>query len=63
MKRRIEESVLDDCPGVSANRKKLLLQKFGSVTRLRKASTQDIAEIPGIGDGLAEGIVRFLERQ
>ena len=31
MKKRIAESILDDCPGVSQNRKKLLLQRFGSV--------------------------------
>ncbi|MCX6967463.1 MAG: excinuclease ABC subunit UvrC, partial [Verrucomicrobia bacterium] len=35
MKRRIAESLLDDCPGVSATRKQALLQKFGSVARLR----------------------------
>jgi len=34
MKKRIGESILDDCPGVSQNRKNLLLRKFGSVNRL-----------------------------
>ena len=33
MKKRIGESILDDCPGVSQNRKNLLLRKFGSVSR------------------------------
>src|SRR6266516_2467803 len=28
MKKRIEESILDDCPGVSQNRKNLLLRRF-----------------------------------
>src|SRR5947209_5828440 len=37
MKKRVEESILDDCPGVSQNRKNLLLRRFGSVNRLRKA--------------------------
>ena len=37
MKRRIEESILDDCPGVNAHRKKILLKEFGSVVRLRRA--------------------------
>lgn len=62
MKRRISESVLDDCPGISANRKKLLLQHFHSVDRLRRASEQEIAAIPGIGPKLAEEIVRFLKK-
>lgn len=61
MKRRVSESILDDCPGVSSRRKKALLEAFGSVKRLRKASVEKIAEVEGISQSLAEGIVRFLE--
>lgn len=61
MKRRITESLLDDCPGVSARRKAALLQHFGSLAKLRKAPVEDIASVEGIGRALAEGIVRFLE--
>ena len=61
MKRRVNESVLDDCPGVSENRKKLLLAAFGSVERLRKASIERIAAVEGISQRLAEDIHRFLE--
>ena len=62
MKKRIGESILDDCPGVSQNRKNLLLRKFGSVNRLRKASVQAIASTEGIGPKLAEEVHRFLQR-
>ncbi len=62
MKKRIGESILDDCPGVSQNRKNLLLRKFGSVNRLRKASVEQIAATEGIGAKLAEDVHRFLER-
>jgi len=62
MKKRIGESILDDCPGVSQNRKSLLLRKFGSVSRLRKASVEEIASTEGIGRKLAEDVHRFLER-
>jgi excinuclease ABC subunit C len=62
MKKRIAESILDDCPGVSQNRKKLLLQRFGSVDRLRKATPEQIAETEGIGPKLAEDVHRFLQR-
>ena len=62
MKKRIEESILDDCPGVSQNRKNLLLRRFGSVNRLRKASVEEIASTEGIGRKLAEEVHRFLEQ-
>ena len=62
MKKRIGESILDDCPGVSQNRKNLLLRKFGSVNRLRKASVEEIAATEGIGPKLAEDVHRFLQR-
>jgi excinuclease ABC subunit C len=50
MKKRIAESILDECPGVSDNRKQALLAKFGSVERLRKASAEDIATVEGISE-------------
>ena len=61
MKKRIGESILDDCPGVSQNRKNLLLRKFGSVKRLRCASVDEIAAAEGIGRKLAEDVHRFLQ--
>jgi excinuclease ABC subunit C len=62
MKKRVGESILDDCPGVSQNRKNLLLRRFGSVSRLRKASVEEIAATEGIGAKLAEDVHRFLQR-
>ena len=61
MKKRVEESILDDCPGVSQNRKSLLLRRFGSVSRMRKASIEDIASTEGVGRKLAEDVHRFLQ--
>jgi excinuclease ABC subunit C len=62
MKKRVEESILDDCPGVSQNRKSLLLQRFGSVNRLRRASVDEIAATAGIGPKLADEVHLFLQR-
>jgi excinuclease ABC subunit C len=62
MKKRIAESILDDCPGVSENRKQSLLKQFGSVERLRKASVGEIAQVDGISAKLAEVIVQYLQR-
>ncbi|MDB6120006.1 MAG: excinuclease subunit [Verrucomicrobiaceae bacterium] len=61
LKRRVAESILDDCPGVSKTRKANLLRAFGSVARLRKSNVEQIAAVPGIGKALAEEVVRFLE--
>jgi excinuclease ABC subunit C len=63
MKRRVAESILDDCPGVSENRKQALLRKFGSVDRIRKASREEIAQTDGISERLAEAILVFLSRK
>lgn len=63
LKRRVAESILDDCPGVSNTRRTNLLRAFGSVARLRRASVEDVAKVPGIGKGLAEEIVRFLQER
>jgi excinuclease ABC subunit C len=60
MKRRIAESLLDECPGVSQHRKQLLLREFGSVARLRRATVEEIASTEGIGRKLAEQVVQFL---
>jgi len=60
LNRRVAESILDECPGVSQNRKMALLKHFGSVARLRKASPEQIEKVPGIGSGLAREIHDFL---
>lgn len=58
--RRIRESVLDDIEGIGDNRKTALLKQFGSVHRLKKASEDQIASVPGIGYELAREIKRVL---
>lgn len=60
LKRRLSESVLDDCPGVSAKRKQQLLAHFGSIARLRKATPETIAALPGIGPKSAQTIHDYL---
>jgi excinuclease ABC subunit C len=62
MKKRIAESILDDCPGISENRKQALLKWFGSVERLRKASVAEIEKVEGISSRLAEVVFQYLQR-
>jgi excinuclease ABC subunit C len=61
-RRRMKESLLDDCPGMSANKKQRLLEKFGSVARLKKTSAEDIATLPGISKKSALSLLEFLRR-
>ena len=49
-------SILDDVPGLGPKRKKLLLKHFGSVKRMREASLEDIAAVPGIPQQVAEDL-------
>ena len=53
-------TVLSDVPGLGPARSKELLRHFGSVTRLRAASPEEIAEVRGIGPQLAQSIVARL---
>ncbi|BCX47071.1 excinuclease ABC subunit C [Haloferula helveola] len=59
-RRRMKESVLDDCPAISPKRKQQLLEKFGSVARIRKASVGELAALPGISERSAEAILDWL---
>lgn len=58
--RRIQESVLDELPGLGPKRKQALLRRFGSLARLRQARTEEIAAIPGIGPYRAAQLRRLL---
>ena len=50
------ESLLDDVPGLGEVRRKTLLKHFGSLKKLRAASVDDIALVPGIGPRTATAI-------
>ncbi|MBP7274872.1 MAG: excinuclease ABC subunit UvrC [Kiritimatiellae bacterium] len=60
--RRIRESLLDEIPGVGEQRKQVLLTHFGSLLRLRRASVEEIAAVPGVGAALAGAIHATLNR-
>ena len=59
--KKISESVLDDFPGIGERRKAVLLKKFGSVQRLRTASLEQLAAVPGFGGKAAAELKKFLE--
>ena len=50
------ESILDDVPGLGEVRRKTLVKHFGSLRKLRAATVDEIAAVPGIGHRTAEAI-------
>ena len=58
--KKISESILDEFPGIGRNRKAALLKKFGSIQRLRVASVEQIAQVPGFGGKAAAELKTFL---
>jgi excinuclease ABC subunit C len=58
--RKIRESALDEVEGLGKKRKQLLLAKFGSVARLRRASVEEIATVRGVGPALARTVKEAL---
>jgi excinuclease ABC subunit C len=59
--KKISESILDEFPGIGEQRKAALLKRFGSVQRLRTASLEQIAKVPGFGGKAAQELKTFLE--
>jgi excinuclease ABC subunit C len=60
--RRIRESVLDDFPKLGEVRKKALLDCFGSIEKLKKASVEDLRKVEGIGPKIAFRLNLFLQK-
>jgi excinuclease ABC subunit C len=58
--KKISESVLDEFPGIGERRKSALLKKFGSVQRLRTATLEQLAAVPGFGGKAAAELKNFL---
>ena len=57
------ESLLDEVPGLGEIRRKALLKYFGSLRKLRAATVEQIAEVPGIGPRTAVAVKEALAGQ
>jgi excinuclease ABC subunit C len=57
------ESLLDDVPGLGEVRRKSLLRQFGSLKKLRAATVDEIAAVPGIGPRTAAAITAALDER
>jgi excinuclease ABC subunit C len=56
------ESLLDDVPGLGEVRRKTLMKHFGSLKKLKAATVEEIAQVPGIGPGTATAIKTAVEQ-
>lgn len=54
-------SILDSIPGVGPKRRKLLLDRFGSLDGIRQATVEEIATVPGIPIEVAEAVKAHLD--
>lgn len=54
------DSLLDEIPALGEVRRAALLEHFGSVSAIRKASVEEIASVPGIGGRIASLIADHL---
>jgi excinuclease ABC subunit C len=54
-------SILDGVPGVGPSRRKRLLDRFGSLEDIRRATVEEIAAVPGIPYDVAESVKAFLD--
>jgi excinuclease ABC subunit C len=61
--RRMTESAFDAIPGIGPARREALLGHFGSLKRVREATIEELAAVPGISEGLARTIHDHLTPQ
>ncbi len=55
--RAASASALDSIPGLGPKRRALLLERFGSIARMKREPVETIASVPGIGRRMAERII------
>jgi len=60
--KKIRESILDEFSGLGKVRKQALMQHFGSIDKLKKASAEEIAQVNGLGPKLSGQLHDFLQR-
>jgi len=53
-------SALDEVDGLGPSRRAAVMKRFGTIKKLRAATAEEIAEVPGVGRTTAESIVTAL---
>lgn len=57
------KSVLDDIPGVGPARRKALMRRFKSLEEIKKATVEELLEIPEMNERTAQEVVDFFGKQ
>ena len=60
--RKMIKSVLEDIPGIGPKRRAMLLEKFGSIDAIRKASFEDLMALDGMTKSSAESVMEFFAK-
>jgi len=60
--KRAIRSELDDIPGIGETRKKSLLRHFGSLEKIKQATVEELAAVPGMSKKAAEGVQGYFRK-
>lgn len=55
-------TALEEVPGLGQKRARILLKSFGSIRRVKLATVDELADVPGIGRSLAQTIHEYLSK-
>lgn len=58
--KEITKSILDEIEGIGPSKKKALLEKFGSVEKIKEATIEELTSVKGINREIAERILKFM---
>lgn len=59
--KRMKKSALRDIPGIGPAKEKALLQKFGSLAKIKEATAEELQQVAGITKALAETILESVQ--
>ncbi len=57
----VTKSILDDIDGIGEKKKKALLQRFGTIEKIKNAKVEELTKIKGIDKNLAEKVLKALK--
>ena len=60
--KKMEKSALDEIAGIGEKRKRMIFQYFGSIDRIRAASLEELARVPGIDRKVARTIFLYFQK-